>query len=191
MSLSPIQNEIKRALVAMGGRSKFTDAQLAKKLRELCRIDGKKKAVLALADVLAAMESLGEAGALGEPGALCEPGGAGAEVARGALVSAGEAEVSPRYYDITVTSANDLLIERCAEPKDSVIELEARQRRQRHEKSLILFTNGDVGSQADGGLVANGGRRNRGYHRGEKRAGRGQRTERMSLNVNRDYSDSE
>ncbi len=166
MSLTLIQTEIKRALEGMGERSKFTDAQLAKKLRELCKIDGRKKAVLALGDILAAMDEL-----------MDEDSSAGG--------------LSGRNYRITVTNANDLLIERYDEPSESVVTLEAKQRRQRHEKSQMLFTNGDVVSQADGELVANGGRRNRGYHRGEKRAGRGQRTERMSLNVNRDYSDSE
>jgi len=93
----------------MGEKSKFTDALLAKKLRETAGIEGKKKAVIALADLLEALEVLEEEG---------------------------------RIYAVTVTSANDLLIEKADHPKD--LPLEQKQRRQRHEKSQALFTNGDL-----------------------------------------------
>jgi len=145
MSLTPIQNEIQRALIAMEGRSHFTDAQLAKKVRELSKIDGKKKAVLALADVMAAIESL-------------------------------EGDV---IYKVTVTNANDLLIERSDEPKE--LALEAKQRRQRHEKSQQLFTSSDLAVHGDGGKPKHTG------YGGKK--GKPQRTERKQLNVNAYFDD--
>ncbi|MCQ2577214.1 MAG: hypothetical protein MJ176_01655 [Treponema sp.] len=110
--MTPIQKEIEKALRAMGEKSKFTDAILAKKFRETAGIDGKKKAVIALADLLAALEVLEEDG---------------------------------KIYAVTITSANDLLIEKSDHVKD--IPLEQKQRRQRHEKSQSLFTNADLKSK--------------------------------------------
>ncbi len=104
-----LQTELVKALDAMGDRNRFTDAQLAKKLREIAKIDGKNKAVIALADLAVAVEILAESG---------------------------------KFYSITVTSANDLVIERAESVKE--IALENRQRRQRHEKSCIIFTNSDL-----------------------------------------------
>ncbi|MDD7581016.1 MAG: hypothetical protein PUJ70_08615, partial [Treponema sp.] len=57
-----IQNELIKALDAMGERNRFTDAQLAKKLREIANIGGKNKAVIALADLTAAIKSIAESG---------------------------------------------------------------------------------------------------------------------------------
>lgn len=113
--MTAIQTEILKALEAMGERSKFTDAVLAKKLREVSKIDGKKKAVIALADLMAALEEL---------------------------------EGQGKIYSVTVTSANDLLIERSESAKE--IPLENKQRRQRHEKSQSLFTNADLKAQKGG-----------------------------------------
>ena len=104
-----IQNELIKALVAMGDRNRFTDAQLAKKLREIAKIDGKNKAVIALADLTAAIKSIAESG---------------------------------KIFSITVTSANDLVIERTETFKE--IALENKQRRQRHEKSCSIFTSSDL-----------------------------------------------
>jgi len=56
-SMTPIQTEILKALDDMGDKSKFTDTVLAKKLRENAKIDGKKKAVIALADIIPALEA--------------------------------------------------------------------------------------------------------------------------------------
>ena len=113
--MTEIQTEILKALEAMGDRSKFTDAVLAKKLREVSKIDGKKKAVIALADLMAALEELEDQG---------------------------------KIFSVTVTSANDLLIERSESAKE--IPLENKQRRQRHEKSQSLFTNADLKAQKGG-----------------------------------------
>lgn len=109
-----IQNELIKALEAMGERNRFTDAQLAKKLREIAKIDGKNKAVIALADLTAAIESIAESG---------------------------------KIFSITVTSANDLVIERTETFKE--IALENKQRRQRHEKSCSIFTSSDLNQSSD------------------------------------------
>ena len=109
-----IQNELIKALDAMGERNRFTDAQLAKKLREVAKIDGKNKAVIALADLTAAIESIAESG---------------------------------KIFSITVTSANDLVIERTETIKE--IALENKQRRQRHEKSCTIFTSSDLNQSSD------------------------------------------
>lgn len=109
-----IQNELIKALEAMGERNRFTDAQLAKKLREIANIGGKNKAVIALADLTAAIESIAESG---------------------------------KIFSITVTSANDLVIERTDTFKE--IALENKQRRQRHEKSCSIFTSSDLNQSSD------------------------------------------
>lgn len=109
-----IQNELIKALDAMGERKRFTDAQLAKKLREIANIGGKNKAVIALADLTAAIESIAESG---------------------------------KIFSITVTSANDLVIERTETFKE--ITLENKQRRQRHEKSCTIFTSSDLNQSSD------------------------------------------
>lgn len=134
--MTPIQNEIFKALEAMGDKSKFTDAVLAKKLRELTKIEGKKKAVIALADLMPALDQ-------------CAANG--------------------KIFAVTVTSANDLLIERAERPKE--IPLENKQRRQRHEKSQALFTNSDLETKGGKG----GGKSGKGT--GKKR------TERKSMDV--------
>lgn len=110
--MTPIQTEIEKALTAMGEKSKFTDAILAKKLRETAGIEGKKKAVIALSDLVTVLESLEEEG---------------------------------RIYAVTITSSNDILIEKAEHAKE--IPLEQKQRRQRHEKSQALFTNADLKSR--------------------------------------------
>ena len=109
-----IQNELIKALDAMGERNRFTDAQLAKKLREIANIGGKNKAVIALADLTVAIESIAESG---------------------------------KIFSITVTSANDLVIERTETFKE--IALENKQRRQRHEKSCTIFTSSDLNQSSD------------------------------------------
>lgn len=109
-----IQNELIKALDAMGERNRFTDAQLAKKLREIANIGGKNKAVIALADLTFAIESIAESG---------------------------------KIFSITVTSANDLVIERTETFKG--IALENKQRRQRHEKSCSIFTSSDLNQSSD------------------------------------------
>lgn len=109
-----IQNELIKALEAMGERNRFTDAQLAKKLREIANIGGKNKAVIALADLTFAIESIAESG---------------------------------KIFSITVTSANDLVIERTETFKE--IALENKQRRHRHEKSCTIFTSSDLNQSSD------------------------------------------
>ena len=136
-----IQTELKNALDAMGERNRFTDAQLAKKLREVAKIEGKNKAIIALADLTAAVDLLAETG---------------------------------KVYSTTVTSANDLLIERTEVSKE--IALENRQRRQRHEKSCTIFTSSD--------LNRHGGKEN---DKRQKKKGIPRRTERESLDVNGDW----
>lgn len=136
-----IQNELIKALDAMGARNRFTDAQLAKKLREIANIDGKNKAVIALADLTAAIESIA---------------------------------VSGKIFSITVTSANDLVIERTETFKE--IALENKQRRQRHEKSCSIFTSSDLNQSSD---------KNRNIILKKKKSTK--RTVRESLDVNSEW----
>lgn len=107
--MTALQEEIAKALEALSGKSHFTDAILAKKLRETAGIDGKKKAIIALADIMEALDAVAEKGII---------------------------------YSVTVTNANDLLLEKAESPKE--ILLENKQRRQRHEKSQTIFTNADL-----------------------------------------------
>jgi hypothetical protein len=63
-SLSPIQQEILKALQALGEKSKYPETLVAKKIRENNKIATKKKSVIALADiekVLAFLEADGTA----------------------------------------------------------------------------------------------------------------------------------
>ena len=50
-SLSPIQQEILKALQALGEKSKYPETLVAKKIRENNKIATKKKSVIALADI--------------------------------------------------------------------------------------------------------------------------------------------
>ena len=136
-----IQNELIKALEAMGERNRFTDAQLAKKLREVAKIDGKNKAVIALADLTAAIKSIAESG---------------------------------KIFSITVTSANDLVIERTKTFKE--IALENKQRRQRHEKSCTIFTSSDLNQSSD---------KNRNINLKKKKSTK--RTVRESLDANSEW----
>lgn len=136
-----IQNELIKALEAMGERNRFTDAQLAKKLREIANIDGKNKAVIALADLTFAIESIAESG---------------------------------KIFSITVTSANDLVIEQTEIFKE--ITLENKQRRQRHEKSCSIFTSSDLNQSSD---------KNRNINLKKKKSTK--RTVRESLDVNSEW----
>lgn len=136
-----IQNELIKALEAMGERNRFTNAQLAKKLREIANIDGKNKAVIALADLTAAIKSIAESG---------------------------------KIFSITVTSANDLVIERTETFKE--ITLENKQRRQRHEKSCSIFTSSDLNQSSD---------KNRNINLKKKKSTK--RTVRESLDVNSEW----
>ncbi|MCR4953081.1 MAG: hypothetical protein K6A43_03305 [Treponema sp.] len=58
--LTSLQNEIQKALVALGDRARFSEAILAKKIRENCKIEGKKKAGISLVDLEQAAEFLEE-----------------------------------------------------------------------------------------------------------------------------------
>lgn len=60
MTLTPLQNEIQQALIKLGDRSRFSEAILAKTIREKCKIEGKKKAGIALADLEKAASFLEE-----------------------------------------------------------------------------------------------------------------------------------
>ncbi len=51
MSLTPLQNQIQAVLKSIGERTRFSEAILAKKIREQCKIEGKKKAGIALLDL--------------------------------------------------------------------------------------------------------------------------------------------
>lgn len=58
--MTPIQIEIEKALEQLSEKSTFTEAILAKKIRENNKIDGKKKAGIALLDLQTAICALEE-----------------------------------------------------------------------------------------------------------------------------------
>lgn len=58
--MTPIQIEIEKALEQLSEKATFTEAILAKKIRENNKIDGKKKAGIALLDLQTAICSLEE-----------------------------------------------------------------------------------------------------------------------------------
>lgn len=58
--MTPIQIEIEKALEQLSEKSTFTESILAKKIRENNKIDGKKKAGIALLDLQTAICSLEE-----------------------------------------------------------------------------------------------------------------------------------
>ena len=60
MSLTPLQNQIQVVLKSIGERTRFSEAILAKKIREQCKIEGKKKAGIALLDLEKAASFLAE-----------------------------------------------------------------------------------------------------------------------------------
>ena len=60
MSLTPLQNQIQEVLKSIGERTRFSEAILAKKIREQCKIEGKKKAGIALLDLEKAASFLEE-----------------------------------------------------------------------------------------------------------------------------------
>ena len=60
MSLTPLQSQIQEALKNIGERTRFSEAILAKKIREQCKIEGKKKAGIALLDLEKAASFLEE-----------------------------------------------------------------------------------------------------------------------------------
>ncbi len=131
--ISPIQEQIAKALMSLKERSKFTEAVLSKRLREIAKIDQKKKACIALNDLEKAID----------------------------FVAANDGV----FFTLTVTAANDLLIEKTGEPKP--LSLESKQRRQKSEKSVSIFTSNDLKQNKN---------------KAEKHQSK--RTERKSLNVN-------
>lgn len=133
VELSLIQEQIAKALLSLKERTKFTEAILAKRLREIAKIEQKKKAIIALNDLERAIDFV--------------------------------ADNDGVFFTLTVTAANDLLIEKSSELKP--LSLESKQRRQKSEKSMSIFTNGDL-------------RNNR--NKPEKH--KNKRTERKSLNIN-------
>jgi len=59
-SLTPIQNEILKAFLMMENKSAFSEFILAKKIRENIKLDTKKKAGIALQDLLTVIDELNE-----------------------------------------------------------------------------------------------------------------------------------
>ena len=60
MNTNPIQAEIVKALEQLSEKATFTEAILAKKIRENNKIDGKKKAGVGLNDLISAVDELEE-----------------------------------------------------------------------------------------------------------------------------------
>ena len=61
-NLSRVQEEIKKALESQSEKSRFSEAVLAKKIRENTKLEGKKKAGIGLADLEKAVLALEEEG---------------------------------------------------------------------------------------------------------------------------------
>ena len=107
-NLTLVQSEIYKAIKQMSEKTSFTEFQLAKKIRENTKFDGKKKAGISLADILVVVEVL-----------LKED----------------------IFYSIHINSVNECLLKK----ENGFVELplEAKQRRQKSEKSMVIFTSGD------------------------------------------------
>jgi len=137
---NPIQTEIYRALQQMSEKAQFTEFQVAKKIRENTKFEGKKKAGLSLADMLIVLDKLAEENV---------------------------------YYSIHINSVNECLLKKESEMID--LPLEAKQRRQKSEKSMEIFTSGDV----SGGKGKSG------------KSGKGQpkRSERKKMSIYENYED--
>lgn len=108
-NLNPVQNEIVKAVKSMPDKSSFTEFVLIKKIRENTKLDGKKKAGLALEDLLAAFKSL---------------------------------ETENLFYSIHINSVNECLIKK--ETESVELSIDAKQRRQKSEKSMSIITSADI-----------------------------------------------
>lgn len=108
-NLNPVQKEIVKAVKSMPDKSSFTEFILIKKIRENTKLDGKKKAGLALEDLLAAFKSL---------------------------------ETENLFYSIHINSVNECLIKK--ETESVELSIEAKQRRQKSEKSMSIITSADI-----------------------------------------------
>lgn len=104
-----IQTEILRALKAMTGKSKVTESVIAKKVRELNKLDSMKKAGISLLDLEYVLENLNEENI---------------------------------FYSVTITSSNDILLEKSEKPKPA--SNDSRIRRLKSEKSIQLLTNSSL-----------------------------------------------
>jgi len=107
-NLTPVQQEIYKAMTQMSEKASFTGFVVAKKIRENTKFDGKKKAGLSLGDLLTVIDVLAGDGI---------------------------------FYSVHVNSVNECLIKKETEAKE--LPLEAKQRRQKSEKSMVIFTSGD------------------------------------------------
>ncbi|MCQ2592637.1 MAG: hypothetical protein MJ188_07610 [Treponema sp.] len=142
-TLNTIQEEIYKAIKQMGEKTSFTEFHIAKKIRENAKLDGKKKAGIALADLMLVIECLGN---------------------------------EQNYYSIHINSVNECLIKK----EDKVVELplEAKQRRQKSEKSMLIITNGDISNANK-------------YAEKAPKSGKKQqkRNERKKMSIYEDYND--
>lgn len=111
-NLTSIQKEIYKAIKQMQEKASFTEYNLAKKVRENTKFQGKKKAGLGINDLIAACNALAE---------------------------------EEIYYSIHVNQVNECLLRKDTEYTEIV--LEAKQRRQKSEKSIEIFTSGDVAGE--------------------------------------------
>ena len=107
--MTPIQEEIQKAIVQMSQKASFTEFQIIKKIRENTKFEGKKKAGIGLKDLMEVLELLKEQNI---------------------------------FYSIHVNSVNDCLLRK--ETEATELPLEAKQRRQKSEKSMEILTSGDI-----------------------------------------------
>lgn len=114
--LNKIQEEIYKAIKQMSEKAQFTEFQLAKKIRENTKFEGKKKAGIALDDVLVALECLKD---------------------------------ESLFYSIHINQVNECLFKKEEEDKGD-LQLEAKQRRHKSEKSMSILTSGDFTDKSGG-----------------------------------------
>ncbi|MCR5698024.1 MAG: hypothetical protein K6G52_00125 [Treponemataceae bacterium] len=141
--LTPIQKEIVTALEQMKEKSLITEANLAKKIRENAKIQGKNKAGICLKDLEVCIEYLGENSQL--PYALHL--NSANDILIKKVGSDGEAGKMLRGSSLSETPSS------CIAREWKLLEGDAKKRRQSSEKSISVLTNGDLRQKASGGKV--------------------------------------
>lgn len=139
-NLNPVQVEIYKAIKQMAEKATFTEFQLAKKIRENTKFEGKKKAGISLTDILEVVDVLNS---------------------------------EEIFYSIHVNSVNECLLKK----ETGIVELslEAKQRRQKSEKSMEIFTSGDFSGKKG--------------KSGKSKIGKEKRNERKKMSIYEDYDD--
>lgn len=122
----------------------FTEANLAKKVRENAKISGKSKAGICLKDLEVCIEYLGENKGLHYALHLNSAN----DILIKKVGSYGEADKMLRGSTLSESPSD------CAKREWKLLDGDAKKRRQSSEKSISVLTNGDLRQKASGGKVA-------------------------------------